>query len=746
MVARPARSAPPPAATARVDLDGPLLGLPGVAARRAALYAAAGLRTRRQLLYHLPVRWRLRPPSGAAEALRPGEVGAVVGRVQRTSLRRRGRRSTVSLVLQCEGGGQLTALLFNRSYLAKGLRGVRLWIAGKLATDEAGVTRLLAHDYEPLPPRADDAPAELPLQLPPLPIYRLPAGIPPRVHRKLLAQLLALGPVPDWRAAAGARVPELACAADEPALDAALRAIHLPRSLEAARTARQRLAHDEALALSLDVLARRRELDAGHAVALPLDDALHARVLAALPHVPTSAQARALAELRAELAAPPRGRPMARLLQGDVGSGKTLVAFYALLAAALSGRQAALMAPTEVLALQHARGLSELLRRALGEAAPAVAFVGGAQGTAPGGLLGGADARRALAEGTARLAVGTHGLQAARLRFADLALTVVDEQHRFGVLQRTRLREKGRAPHLLVMTATPIPRTLALTAYGELDLTLIDELPPGRAPRRTEIVERAGQPALWQELRAAVARGERGYVVCPSIGAMSRAAAAPVAAEASLPEAVPVLDAGDDADDASVARTLARVRAALPAARVGVVHGRMRAEERDAALDAFRDGALDVLVATVLVEVGLDVPQATWVVIPDASRFGLATLHQIRGRVGRGGRPGRCVLLGPLREEAARARAAALLASEDGFALAEQDLQLRGPGEVLGTRQHGLPDFTALDPVRDVALLAQARAAAAAAQRALGVAALTRLRTAAFPTLALRGENLLAGG
>jgi ATP-dependent DNA helicase RecG len=743
MVARPARGAPPPAAAARADIDGPLLGLPGVAARRAELYAAAGLRTRRQLLYHLPVRWRLRPPAGALDALRPGEVGAVVGRVERTSLRRRGRRSTVSLVLRCEGGGQMTALLFNRSYLAKGLRGVRLWIAGKLATDDAGVTRLIASDYEPLPPRADDAAAEVPLQLPPLPIYRLPAGIPPRVHRKLLEQLLARGPVSDWRGAA--RVPELACAEGEPTLDAALRAIHLPGSLEAARAARQRLAHDEALALSLDVLARRRELDAGHAVALPIDDALHARVLAALPHAPTGAQARALTALRAELSAPPRGRPMARLLQGDVGSGKTLVAFYALLAAALSGRQAALMAPTEVLALQHARGLSELLRRALGEGAPAVAFVAGAQGAAPEGLLGGAEARRALVDGTARLAVGTHGLQAARLRFADLALTVVDEQHRFGVLQRTRLREKGRAPHLLVMTATPIPRTLALTAYGELDLTLIDELPPGRAPRRTEIVERAGQPALWQELRAAVARGERGYVVCPSIGATSRKAAAP-AAEVGVPEAAPVLDAGDDADDASVARTLARVRAALPAARVGVVHGRLRAEERDAALDAFRDGALDVLVATVLVEVGLDVPQATWVVIPDASRFGLATLHQIRGRVGRGGRPGRCVLLGPLREDAARARAAALVASEDGFALAEQDLQLRGPGEVLGTRQHGLPDFTALDPVRDVALLARARAEAEAAQRALGAAALGRLRASAFPTLALRGENLLAGG
>ncbi|HEX5010944.1 MAG TPA: helicase-related protein [Planctomycetota bacterium] len=710
MVARPARTAPPPAA-ARTDLDGPLLGLPGVAARRAELYAAAGLRTRRQLLYHLPVRWRLRPPAGALDALRPGEVVAVVGQVERTSLRRRGRRSTVSLALRCEGGGQLTALLFNRSYLAKGLRGVRLWIAGKLATDEAGVTRLVASDYEPLPPRDKDAPAELPLQLPPLPIYRLPAGIPPRVHRKLLAQLLTRGPVPDWRAAT--RVPGLACAQGEPSLDAALRAIHLPGSLEAARAARQRLAHDEALALSLDVLARRRELDAGRAVALPLDDALHARVLAALPHAPTGAQARALAELRAELSAPPRGRPMARLLQGDVGSGKTLVAFYALLAAALCGRQAALMAPTEVLALQHARGLAELLRRALGEAAPAVAFVAGAQGAAPAGLLGGVQARRALADGTARLAVGTHGLQGARLRFADLALTVVDEQHRFGVLQRTRLREKGRAPHLLVMTATPIPRTLALTAYGELDLTLIDELPPGRAPRRTEIVERAAQPALWQELRAAVARGERGYVVCPSIGATLRKVEADDAPVAAEPQAAPILDAADDADDASVARTLARVRAALPAARVGVVHGRLRAEERDAALQAFREGVLDVLVATVLVEVGLDVPQATWVVIPDASRFGLATLHQIRGRVGRGGRPGRCVLLGPLREEAARARADALVASEDGFALAEQDLQLRGPGEYLGERQSGLPLLRFADLERDAPLIEAARDAAA---------------------------------
>ncbi len=746
MLARRPRAAPPaggvPGASPDVACapDRPLLGLPGVAARRAALYAAAGLQTRRELLYHLPARYRIRPPARALADLVPGELGALVGRVRRTSLRRRGRRSTVSLVLQCDGGGELTALLFNRAYLAKGLRGKRLWIAGRLEARDDGIPRLIGADYEPL---ADDAPVELPLQLAPLPIYRLPAGIPPRVHRKLLAHVLADGGPRDWRETAGARVPALRCRTGEPALPDALRAIHLPATVDGARAARQRLARDEATALALDVLARRRALEAGHAPALPLDDALHARILEALPHAPTRAQARAIDELRAELRAPPRGRPLARLLQGDVGSGKTLVAFYALLAAAATGHQAALMAPTEVLAAQHARALAALLPRLLGpDAAPPAWIAGSAACAAPGGVLAGPPARRALAEGRALVAVGTHGLQAARLAFACLAVTVVDEQHRFGVLQRTRLREKGAAAHLLVLTATPIPRTLALTAYGELDVTLIDELPPGRAPRRTEVVEREGQPALWRELREAVARGERGYVVCPSIGA---AVGPTPSASADVPQVI--LDADDDADDHSVARTLARVRRALGAsARVGAVHGRLRAAEREAALDAFRGGDLDVLVATVLVEVGLDVPEATWVVIPDAMRFGLATLHQIRGRVGRGGRAGRCVLLGPIREPVARARAAALLASEDGFLLAEKDLELRGPGEVLGTRQHGLPDFCALDPVRDVALLAEARREAQAAAGVLGRKQLVALRAAVFPSLVLRGENLLAGG
>jgi ATP-dependent DNA helicase RecG len=495
--------------------------------------------------------------------------------------------------------------------------------------------------------------------------------------------------------------------------------------VQAPPAGRRRLAQDEALALSLDVAARRRRLTAGRAPVLALDDARHAALLAALPHAPTAAQARAIECVRRDLSRPERGHPMARLLQGDVGSGKTLVAFYALLAALSAGRQAALMAPTAILSAQHAANLRALLARAFGEQAPQVALLAG-----DGAPSDERRARAVLESGAAALAIGTHALQTARVRFRDLAVTVVDEQHRFGVLQRSRFREKGAASHLLVMTATPIPRTLALTAYGELDVTVLDGLPPGCAGRATELVPSARQPAMWRALARAVAQGERGYVVCPSIGAGRTGGRESVAN-------------GDD-EGTSVADMLRRVTRALgPGVSIGAVHGRMPAAERDAALDAFRRGELSVLVATVLVEVGLDVPQATFVVVPDAARFGLATLHQIRGRVGRGGR---CLLLGPVAEPLARARVAVLLQTEDGFRLAEHDLQLRGPGEMLGTRQSGLPDFHALDPVADVALLSAARESALALARPLSDAALAALRRRVFPELQLRAENLLAGG
>ncbi|MCB9898936.1 MAG: ATP-dependent DNA helicase RecG [Planctomycetes bacterium] len=685
------------------SLESSLGGLPGIGPAREQAYAAAGLVTRRDLLYHLPVRYRVRPDPVTVKDLTDGARAALVGRVRRASLRRRGRNSTVSVLLADDAGEEALVLIFNRAYLAKAFgRGTRLWAAGKVERSDEGRPRLLAADYEVLDDDADGPRAPL------VPVYRLPAGVPPRVHRKALATILELHPVPDWR------VP----LEGEPGLHDALAAVHLADDLDAARAARVRLARDEALALSLDAAARRGRVPRVRTgAALEIDDALHARLLGWLPHVPTAAQARVLGELRRDLRAADDGRPMARLLQGDVGSGKTLVAEYVLLAALALGRQAAIMAPTEILARQHHAALERRVRAALGDGAPPVALVVG------GMPSGERSAQRALvADGRARLAVGTHGLQSRSLVFSDLAVTVVDEQHRFGVRQRSRFRMQGDDTHLLVMTATPIPRTLALTAYGELDVSILDELPPGRAPRRTVYVQRGRQDALWERLATLVADGERGYVVCPSIRGV------------------------DESERHSVEAMHATVRARLgDGARVGAVHGRMPPAERDAVLDAFRAGALDVLVATVLVEVGLDVPEATFVVVPDPSRFGLATLHQIRGRVGRGLRAGACYLLGPVAGPA-RERVRALVDCDDGFALAEEDLRLRGPGELLGTRQSGLPGFLVLDPVRDVELLATTREVVRALAAGESPEALERLRAAAFPRVRLVPENLLAGG
>jgi ATP-dependent DNA helicase RecG len=640
-------------------------------------------------------------------ALVEGGRFAVSVEVLRASVRRRGRRSTVSLLTRDEDGDELLVLLFNRAYLAKSLsRGTLLWAAGKAEVPAEGRPRLLAADYE----RLTDG-ATMPAAL--IPIYRLPVGVPPRVHRKAVLAILADDVVADWRE------PE----PGEVGLAQALNAVHAPTDIESVRAARRRLARDEAWALSLEVAGRCRQGSSRRGSALALGAATHRRLLGRLPHKPTAAQARVIDELRADLR---RERPMGRLLQGDVGSGKTLVALYALLAAVECGRQAAIMAPTEVLALQHLATLRKVLQRAHGSAAPGVALITGGGAAAERRRV-----RQGLADGSLALAVGTHGLAGASVSFADLAVTVVDEQQRFGVRQRVRFRTKGLESHLLVMTATPIPRTLALTAYGELDVSVIDELPPGRSPRTTAYVPAAKQPRLWRHLAGRIAEGQRGYVVCPSI------------------------KAGEE-EGHSVAETTVKVRDHLaaaglgsgtrPEARIGAVHGRLPGPERDAVLDAFRAGELDVLVATVLIEVGLDVPEATFVVVPDPSRFGLATLHQIRGRVGRGEQPGGCYLLGPVKGQAANDRLHALCDSEDGFQLAEQDLALRGPGEVLGTRQSGMPGFLVLDPVVDVELLAATRAPALAAADGLSQKQLLKLRELAFPPTQLIGANLLAGG
>jgi ATP-dependent DNA helicase RecG len=452
----------------------------------------------------------------------------------------------------------------------------------------------------------------------------------------------------------------------------------------------RRLAFGELFALGVAVALRRRERRADAAVPCPPAPSLAAELACALPFQPTAAQRRAIAELGADLARP---SPMNRLLQGDVGSGKTAVAFAAALQVARARRQTAVMAPTELLAEQHA----DTWHRWAEATGLRIALL---TASTPRGVR--ASLLSLLAGGQLDVVIGTHSLLSEGVGFAALGLVVIDEQHRFGVAQRARLRDKGDgqgAPHLLVMTATPIPRTLALTAYGDLDASVLDELPPGRQPVTTKLVSGArGRAAAYKLIGERAVAGERAYVVCPKIAA------------------TPDDDRGDS-DAADRARpwkdataVAAELAEALPRARVGLVHGRLDAIAREQVMRAFKTGELDVLVATTVIEVGVDVPAATVMVIHDAERFGLAQLHQLRGRVGRGGGAAHCVLLtqGGLGEDA-ESRLAAMVATHDGFRIAELDLALRGPGELLGPRQAGVPRLRFGDLAQHTQLLLEAR-------------------------------------
>jgi ATP-dependent DNA helicase RecG len=451
----------------------------------------------------------------------------------------------------------------------------------------------------------------------------------------------------------------------------------------------RRVVWGELFGLGAAIARRRRTQRAEAAPPCPPARDLAAALASALPFAPTAAQRRAIAEIGADLAA---ATPMSRLLQGDVGTGKTAVAFAAMLQVARAGRQAALMVPTELLAEQHHATLVGWARRA---------GLGLALLTASTPRLDREAIRVGLAAGAIDAVVGTHALLTEDVGFADLALVIVDEQHRFGVGQRTRLRGKGGAagiPHLLVMTATPIPRTLALTAYGDLDASILDERPPGRGAVTTRALAGArGRAQAYKRVAARVAAGERAFVVCPRVAA-------------SL-----VDDDEAPAGGADATGVHAELTASLAPARVGLVHGRLAAAERAAVMAAFAGGELDVLVATTVIEVGVDVAAATALVVEDADRFGLAQLHQLRGRVGRGPGGGECLLLhrGAVTDEA-RQRLAIMVETDDGFRIAEEDLAMRGPGELLGARQAGLPRLRFGDIRQHTELLLAARAEAEA--------------------------------
>lgn len=506
-----------------------------------------------------------------------------------------------------------------------------------------------------------------------LPIYPLTAGISNKLLGACVRQALAAcaGNLPDILPASVQQQYDL-CPARF-----AYETVHLPSSFDDLQKARRRLVFEEFFVFSAGLAAIRTQREALHTKAM---DTQHMEPFyRLLPFRLTNAQQAAIDDILRDLSS---CRPMNRLVQGDVGSGKTMVAAAACFCAIQNGHQAAFMAPTEILAEQHAQSLSRLFSPLGIHVTLLTGSMTAAQKRA---------AKSAITSGAAQLIIGTHALFTRELQFHDLALVVCDEQHRFGVAQRTRLTEKGDAPHLLVMSATPIPRTLALIAYGDLDVSVIAELPPGRRPVETFLVSEALRERLNGFIRKQCAGGHQVYVVCPAVE-----------------------DGEENAMKSAEGWAQTLRDETFPELRVGLVHGRMKSAEKDAALSAFRAGDYDILVATTVVEVGVDVPNATLMVIENAERFGLSQLHQLRGRVGRGSAQSYCVLVSGTKNEETKKRLQALCKTTDGFKIAEQDLALRGPGDFFGSRQHGLPLLKVASLQMDLETLRDAQQAAAA--------------------------------
>ena len=655
----------------------PLSVLPGVGPAVAEKLAARGLANLQDLWLHLPRGYEDRTSLTSIRDLRPGVAAQVEGKVEAVE---RGFRYRPMLRVAMSDDTRGTLVLrffhFRAQQVAQFAPGARIRAYGMPRAGQLGL-EIVHPSYRVLDAGEHSLGEALD------PVYPEIEGIGPANLRRLIG--LALQRLPgddtlelllrDW-------LREMSL----PTLREALMILHSPprdadvTSLQLGlHPAQRRLALEELLAHQLSLRRQRLALQAEGTRALAGDENYVERLRDALPFALTNAQARVYAQLRDDLCKP---QPMLRLVQGDVGSGKTVVAAMAALLAVADGRQAALMAPTELLAEQHLANLRGWLE-------PLGIRVSWLAGKVTGKAR--AKALDEVASGAAQVVVGTHALMQEGVTFHDLALAIVDEQHRFGVHQRLALRDKGKGnvPHQLVMTATPIPRTLAMSAYADLDVSAIDELPPGRTPVTTIALSAERRAELVERIRQACAEGRQAYWVCT------------------------LIDDSDEVEAQAAQSTFEALQAALPNVRVGLVHGRLKSAEKQSRMRAFKQGEIDLLVATTVIEVGVDVPNASLMVIENAERLGLAQLHQLRGRVGRGSAASSCVLLyqSPL-SAMARERLDTLRRTNDGFAIAEKDLQLRGPGELLGTRQTGLAAFRIADLARDADLLPQVHALA----------------------------------
>jgi ATP-dependent DNA helicase RecG len=655
-----------PAIQANYGLDASVSRLQGVGPNHAKKLEKLGIYVVNDLLYHYPRRYDDYSKLKTISQLMKGDevtILAAVSEVFTRDTRRTGL--TVTNVVLSDTTGLITATFFNQPYLQQQFKaGRRIVVSGKVDQASNRMLSFQSPTWEPMGKSLLHTARVVP-------IYPLTEGISSRWLRRLVNDVVEF-----WASKVPDPMPEtIRTHKNLLDIETALREIHFPTSFEKMEQARHRLILDEFLAIQIGVLQQRHRWRQQPGKALRVDQARADLFLSQLPFQLTQSQRRVLGQILGDIQL---AQPMSRLLQGDVGSGKTIVAAIAMLMTVANGSQAALMAPTEILAEQHYNTLTKVFAN-LPNPPRIERLIGNMKNREK------EEVRRKITAGEVDIVVGTHALLQEDVEFRDLAFAVIDEQHRFGVEQRGIMRGKGYNPHLLVMSATPIPRTLALTIYGDLDLSVIDEMPPGRQPVNTKWLQSNGRERAYDHIRKQVAQGHQAFVICPLI------------------EESEAIDAKAAVEHYNYLSTQV-----FPDLRVGLIHGKLRPSEKDETMNAFREHQLDILVATSVIEVGIDVPNATIMVIEGADRFGLAQLHQFRGRVGRGAHESFCILMAEKKETISDERMRIIQSTHNGFLLAEEDLKLRGPGEFFGLRQSGLPDLK-IAKLSDTRVLEEAR-------------------------------------